>query len=197
MKKSIIAVIVLALIATMFAGCGSNDYVYHNPTSLPAIQERVEAHELTTLKYKYSASDIYTTEANQFFGYDVPGTSMVVVYTYEGVIALGFRFTNNTLEFDVNEETATITVEMPEVEILSHTSLGEKVNVVKNAILEPINDKIEAINSAIEDGRRMEEASALSDSENIYAAEEAFKTYCKSLLNSIPGVSGNYTIQFK
>ncbi len=76
-----------------------------------------EAAELTTTKYHYTDAVLYEN-SKQAFGWDLPLTTDVVVFTYDGVVSVGVDLSAVTCS--VNQETKTITITLPEIGIISH-----------------------------------------------------------------------------
>lgn len=76
-----------------------------------------EAKELTTLKYHYKNVASYEN-SQQFYGYTIPFTKKRFIYTYQGDIRAGVDL--DQVKASVNNQTKTITLNLPETKVLSH-----------------------------------------------------------------------------
>ena len=76
-----------------------------------------EAAELTTTKYYYTDAVLYAN-SKEAFGVELPLTTDVVVFTYDGVVSVGVDL--NAITCDVDNENKTITITLPEVGIIAH-----------------------------------------------------------------------------
>ena len=74
-----------------------------------------KAGELISTKYYYKDTGIYENSKEIFKGIKVPFTTDLVVFTYEGVVSLGIDM--EKIKIDVNDETQTIILTLPKVDI--------------------------------------------------------------------------------
>lgn len=73
--------------------------------------------DLITTKYYYTDADTYENY-KEVFGYKLPFATDKVVFTYSGVISIGVKLSE--VVYDINNEQQTITIDLPEVGILSN-----------------------------------------------------------------------------
>ena len=74
-----------------------------------------KAGELISTKYYYKDTGVYENSKEIFKGIKVPFTTDLVVFTYEGVVSLGIDM--DKIKIDVNDETQTIILTLPKVDI--------------------------------------------------------------------------------
>ena len=79
------------------------------------------AADLVTSRYRYTDADTADT-SKQLLGFDVPLTRDMVVFTYDGVVSVGFDI--NEVEFEVEDgtegEKGEITVTLPELKVVQN-----------------------------------------------------------------------------
>ena len=135
---------VLALLLAVFIGFyGHIYYETHMGTELPAIFQLLEngggevvpvsdngvvsvghieeiiqpASELITTKYYYTDADIFE-DYKQLLGYRLPFTTNKTVFTYEGVVGIGFDFSKIIIEIDSIQHEVSLT--FPDMQIVSN-----------------------------------------------------------------------------
>ena len=86
--------------------------------SVTNIEELIKpAGELITTKYYYTDADTYEN-AKQLFGHNIPFTTDKVVFTYSGVLSVGFMLSD--IHFELDNENQIITVTLPPLEVLGN-----------------------------------------------------------------------------
>jgi hypothetical protein len=73
--------------------------------------------ELATAEYGYTIAQTTEKPSKKVVGFNLPFTSSMVMYSYDGLIKAGINF--NEIKVTVNEINKTIFVELPDAEILS------------------------------------------------------------------------------
>ena len=95
--------------------------------------------ELVTQEYIYTNADKRTDNAKWLFGWTRPFSDTSLVLTYDGVIKAGINM--NEVQIDINEDTRTITVTLPDSKIMDNNIPQESITVVevKNGLFNEIN----------------------------------------------------------
>lgn len=94
--------------------------------------------ELVTQEYIYTNADKRTDNAKWLFGWTRPFSDTSLVLTYDGVIKAGINM--NEVQIDINEDTRTITVTLPDSKIMDNNIPQESITVVevKNGLFNEI-----------------------------------------------------------
>ena len=85
--------------------------------------------ELVTQEYIYTNADKRTDNAKWLFGWTRPFSDTIIVLTYDGVIKAGINM--NEVQIDINEDTRTITVTLPDSKIMDNNIPQESITVVE------------------------------------------------------------------
>ena len=85
--------------------------------------------ELVTQEYIYTNADKRTDNAKWLFGWTRPFSDTSLVLTYDGVIKAGINM--NEVQIDINEDTRTITVTLPDSKIMDNNIPQESITVVE------------------------------------------------------------------
>ena len=154
-------------------------------------QRLCSVQELVSVTYYYTNMAKYEDQKD-FFGWSLPFTSKSFIVSYDGVIKAGIDL--SAVEVAVNEDKKTVTVKLPESQIMSHeikedslTVFDESDNVFNHITIEDYNgftvaQKAEREDYVIENGL-LEEAAK--------KAQEAIDP----LLRLTPGME-EYTLTF-
>lgn len=110
--------LVLALVGGAY-GVGRIQQAHETPTiTSELVGNRLEsAKELVTTKYYYTNTASYQN-TKDFYGWKIPFTTKTFLVTYDGIINAGVDLEQMTIQ--VNENTQTIDIHLPEPKILSH-----------------------------------------------------------------------------
>lgn len=112
------------------------------------VEHKLEAiQELASYEYTYSDFAI-KENSRSLVGIEMPGTTNTVIIVYDGKIKYGFDLSKCTYETD--EETKTISITLPEIEVLDNYINTESVQTYEfNNIFNPISnsDFIEELQS--------------------------------------------------
>lgn len=157
--------------------------------------------ELTTLKYEYQDFGTYKREAQTV---NIPGlgaaaiplTKEEFIFTYGGTICVGFDLTD--IEPVVDEEQKTITIQIPEAKVLSHTPDHKKdhVYIISQSIMSSTSEKIENLDDSRAELRKQKEEALMSDPKMIQDAVDEYKEMCKTWLINADAEAEHYTLIF-
>ena len=203
MNQKIAVTAVIACAALLLTACGSEKQAEVQMHSL-SIGNVIKAEkELSTLTYDYTDFGVYKVEAKSIdlplLGKtDIPLTDDEVFFTYGGSVKVGFQLEDITPVVD--EEAKTITVEVPEPAILSHTPDhdAEKIYIPKEHVLGTSSEeRFNGIDDSRAELRKEKEKLVIGDEAVREKAIEEYQQMCKSwLLSADPAVS-EYTIRFE
>ena len=141
--------------------------------------------ELATVSYDYSGVTL-SSDSRQIVDWDVPLTRNMVAVEYEGMIRAGY--TVSDIEFSVNNETRTITVSLPEIEVFSNEITSENVEWEDN-ILNHIDP--DTVTNLMEEARE-EELEAAFESGMLLEAESNAQVIVTDVLSKLC----DYNIEF-
>lgn len=152
-----------------------------------------EAKELTTLKYHYKNIASFEN-SQQFQGMTIPFTKKSFLYTYEGEIHAGVDL--EQAKVNINEESKTINVTLPETKILSHDIDENSVMVYdeKNSIFNPLEMK-DYSNFRKEEEAKVEKEAI--DKGLLDEAKEQTLKAVKDILLLNPIIEEDYTVSVK
>lgn len=152
-----------------------------------------EAKELTTLKYHYKNIASFEN-SQQFQGMTIPFTKKSFLYTYEGEIHAGVDL--EQAKVNINEESKTINVTLPETKILSHDIDENSVMVYdeKNSIFNPLEMK-DYSNFRKEEEAKVEKKAI--DKGLLDEAKEQTLKAVKDILLLNPIIEEDYTVSVK
>jgi hypothetical protein len=154
-------------------------------------------HELSTLTYVYSDVGRYETEKKKIGNFEIPLTDDEFLFTYGGEIKVGFKLDDVTPV--VNEAAKTITVEVPEPVVLSHTPNHnvEHAYDMKGVVLgTSAEDRFNGLDDCRDELRKDKEKLVIEDKEIQEKAIEEYKKMCTSWLLASDAAVAEYTIQF-
>ncbi|MFQ6792758.1 MAG: DUF4230 domain-containing protein [Thomasclavelia sp.] len=158
-------------------------------TSTGITQQLQDIEELATLSYNYTKVGKFSNSL-QFNGWDIPLTQKSFLITYDGKLKAGIKM--NKVEVALSDNT--ITVSIPEIEILSNEIDESSIEVYDETrnIFNPIS-----INDYADFATSQKEAVEAEAIENGLLSEAATKTQdtIKKYLNALPGIEGNYEIK--
>lgn len=117
--------------------------------------------ELATAEYGYRITQIADKPNKTVIGLEIPFTDSKVIYSYAGVIKSGMDF--EEIEVNVNEVNRTITIDLPEVKILS-SEIDTDSLIVYDEKYSPFNTiTFEDMNLSIDSLKEKTEKSAISE----------------------------------
>lgn len=160
------------------------------------------AKELTTLKYEYTDFGVYEKEANQVSlpvlgTVDVPLTKDQLIFTFGGTISIGFDL--NDVTETVDDTAKTITIEIPEPTVLSHTPNHdvEQVYSLQQSITTSTTDQIQNYSNKIAELRKEKEDVLMEDQSVKDEAVKEFKDTVEGWLLKKDALVSEYTIIWK
>lgn len=185
----IVAILIVAMLifyaGTRFASNSDEPEI----TSTGITQQLQDIEELATLSYNYTKVGKFSNSL-QFNGWDIPLTQKSFLITYDGKLKAGIKM--NKVEVALSDNT--ITVSIPEIEILSNEIDESSIEVYDETrnIFNPIS-----INDYADFATSQKEAVEAEAIENGLLSEAATKTQdtIKKYLNALPGIEGNYEIK--
>lgn len=147
------------------------------------------ASDLTTTVYSYGRVGKFEN-SHQINGWDVPFTQKRFLLTYQGTVKLGI----DTSELEIRMGSGKITINCPTVEILENTIDEKSVEVYDESmnLLNPISINDYLAFAEQEKAKAAEEVEANGVMEE---AENKTRTALVQLLNMIPEIQENYTIE--
>lgn len=160
-------------------------------TTTTILNQLQEANELTTMEYHYTKVGEFENSLN-INGWDIPLTRKSFLLTYQGELKAGVDMSK--AKVDIKDHVITIT--LPEIEILSNAIDESSIEVYDESrnIFNPI--KIEDYTTFATKQKQMVEEEAIENGIYSQAATKAQDAITK-LLNLIPDVAQNYTVQVK
>ena len=126
-KLTLAGVLAAVLLAAFFLGAA-----WSGRESEPVItsdllgQQLQAAQELVSVEYHYTNMGKFENQVD-FYGWKVPFTTKSFIVSYDGVIKAGVDL--STARVQVDEATQTITITLPEGQILSHEIPEESIEV--------------------------------------------------------------------
>jgi len=198
MKKLIIILIIIALII------GGGIYLVNKFPSLnilnkvtnlnvtSTIKEILPASEFISLHYYYT--DVIThSNAIKFLNLgNIPFTEKKAIYTIDGTIKLGI----NCKDVNISSSVNSIILNMPAIKIISHEVFPETFNLYdeKSGLFNRY--KLEDA-YAIQSVQRLEREKKVNEDANLFEqARSSTEQQFRRLLESVPGIKGNYEIVF-
>jgi hypothetical protein len=123
--------IVSGALETVLANIGlSDDAPEAFAVSTTALQERIEsASDLITTRYFYTDAEVYE-DYKTVLGRKVPFTTDRQVFTYSGQVSLGIDVSQ--IKFAVDEETKTVTIYLPGIQVVANEIDGDSFMVELN-----------------------------------------------------------------
>ncbi|MGB5823947.1 MAG: DUF4230 domain-containing protein [Proteocatella sp.] len=151
-----------------------------------------EIGELATMEYGYLIAQTAEKPNRTVVGLEVPFTNSRVIYSYEGLIKAGINF--NEIKVKVNEVNKTISVDLPDADILS-----SEVDFDSLIVYDEKNNPFNAftfsdMNLNISEAQIKAEESALSKGLLVRAAENA-QSMIRTTVMSFYDL-GEYEIEF-
>lgn len=134
--------------------------------------------ELTTVSYEYSGVT-FASGYSQIIDWDVPFTRNMLAVEYDGTIRAGYAVSD--IEFVVDDESQTITVTLPEMEVFSHEITAREVEWEDN-ILNHISP--DAVTNILDEARD-EELEAAFDAGLAQEAEDSAETIILDVLSKL------------
>lgn len=206
-----IGTIVGCIIMTLFNLKGKEKSKEVVPTTVD-VEETIETtnpHEIITVQTVRSilqpaasliTSYYYYTDAStakyskDLFGLELPFTTNEIVFTYDGVIGLGVEMSE--INYEIDEETKTITVELPDIGVLTNNIdfSSFEVPYEKKSIF---NDSdFEKYSEMINELKIHEKEKVLSNTELLKNVEENTKSVLRNFLTAAKATS-SYEVRFK
>ncbi len=149
--------------------------------------------ELVTQEYIYTNADKRTDNAKWLFGWARPFSDTSLVLTYDGVIKAGINM--NEVQIDINEDTRTITVTLPDSKIMDNNIPQESITVVevKNGLFNEIT--FDDYNAFISEQKIIMEQKAI-DRGLLETADKEARETIQAFLSVMPGMTGEdaYTL---
>ncbi|MBR1592300.1 MAG: DUF4230 domain-containing protein [Ruminococcus sp.] len=165
----------------------------HTVTELDIRGKIENASELTTLKYLYHSADIYES-SKKIKGVKIPLTTDMVVFSYDGIINIGFDL--KAIDIDVDSDKKEIDVVLPEPKILSH-ELDEKSFEFRDAKNSILNDtSLGDYSQLMSTQKEKEEKRFMENEEYLKTVTANARTIFKDLIGMIDGTDG-YTVIFE
>lgn len=158
------------------------------------IQEQLTAvKELTTKEYIYTNAARQEANKTWLWGWNMPFSDTSLLVTYDGIIRAGIDLSK--VQIDINESSRTITVSLPDGEILSSDIPQETINVleVKNNLFNEIT--FSDYNAFISAEKPAMEAKAIERGLLTDARDEA-KNIISAFLKVLPGID-TYQLDIK
>ena len=179
-KLTLAGVLAAVLLAAFFLGAA-----WSGRESEPVItsdllgQQLQAAQELVSVEYHYTNMGKFENQVD-FYGWKVPFTTKSFIVSYDGVIKAGVDL--STARVQVDEATRTITITLPEGQILSHEIPEESIEVFDEThnLFNP-DQKAAMEQRAIEEGLLTE-------------AGEKARTAVEAFLSLLPGME-DYTLE--
>lgn len=150
------------------------------------------AQELTTVAYYYTNMGRFENQVD-FYGWKVPFTLKSFIVSYDGVIKAGVDLTR--IEVEIDDLAKTVTVRLPESQILSHEIPEDSIEVFDESD-NPLNRiTIEDYTGFTLDQKKAMEQRA-ADNGLLTGADEKARAAVESLLAMMPGME-KYTLSVK
>lgn len=153
-------------------------------------QQLQAVQELVSVEYHYTNMGKFENQVD-FYGWKVPFTTKSFIVSYDGVIQAGVDL--NDVQIQVDEVAKTITITLPEGQILSHDIPEESIEVFDEThnIFNPI--RIEDYTGFTRDQKAQMEQQA-TDGGLLTEAVEKARSAAESFLSLLPGMD-RYTLQ--
>lgn len=155
-------------------------------------QQLRSVQELVSVEYYYTNMGKFENQVN-FYGWKVPFTSKSFIVSYDGVIKAGIDFSR--LQVNVNNATHTITITLPESEILSHEIKEDSITVFDESDNLFNHITIEDYVGFTQDQKESMAQEAI-DNGLLTAADEKARTTIESFLILLPGIE-EYTLKIE
>ena len=148
--------------------------------------------ELATIEYIYTDAGKFE-DSNKFKDFKIPFTRKSFIVKWSGTIKAGISLEDVKTEID--EDNKTITVYVPESEILSHTHDPDGFEILdeSNNIFNPI--EVDDVNTFTVENDSFTEQRAIEKG-LLEKADENARTIIENSLMSNPIISQNYKIEF-
>lgn len=190
-KLTLAGVLAAVLLAAFFLGAA-----WSGRESEPVItsdllgQQLQAAQELVSVEYHYTNMGKFENQVD-FYGWKVPFTTKSFIVSYDGVIKAGVDL--STARVQVDEATRTITITLPEGQILSHEIPEESIEVFDEThnLFNPIT--IEDYTGFTRDQKAAMEQRAIEEGLLTEAGEKA-RTAVEAFLSLLPGMD-SYTLE--
>ena len=191
-KLSAVAVVVILVI-------GGSYFLFRTDNGKPKITNETigvqvkELKELATIQYKYK--EIASREDwNTLFNIKLPFTKSSFIVSYTGILKLGIDLSETKV--DVDENSKTIKVTLPESKVLSNELDLKSLKVYdeKNSIFNPV--KVKEYSEFIQSGKENAEKDA-RESGVFEQSKEVAKKIIIDLLNTTKEIKENYKIVFE
>jgi len=160
------------------------------------VKEILPIGEFASLAYHYTSvvKDVNTKDIN---GWNIPFTTRKYIFTYDGTMKLGVDGTLIKVEEGEAGESGlpVIRVVLPPIKILSHEIADNSIEVFEQSqtIFNEINIQ-DAFRVTAERKREMEEKVMAANV--VKEARASTEQQFGSLLRALPGIRGNYDIEF-
>lgn len=143
--------------------------------------------ELVTQEYIYTNADKRDQDEKWIFGWSRPFSNSTLVLTYDGTIKAGIDMSE--VQVDVDEETRTITITLPDSKITDNNIPQEGITVVevKDGLFNEVT--FDDYNSFISEQKIIMEEKAIERGLLTKADEEAKKAI-QAFLSLMPGMEG-------
>ena len=191
-KLSAVAVVVILVI-------GASYFLFKTDNGKPKITNETigvqvkELKELATIQYKYK--EIASREDwNTLFNIKLPFTKSSFIVSYTGILKLGIDLSETKV--DVDENSKTIKVTLPESKVLSNELDLKSLKVYdeKNSIFNPV--KVKEYSEFTQNGKENAEKDA-RESGVFEQSKEVAKKIITDLLNTTKEIKENYKIVFE
>lgn len=191
-KLSAVAVVVILVI-------GGSYFLFRIDNGKPKITNETigvqvkELKELATIQYKYK--EIASREDwNTLFNIKLPFTKSSFIVSYTGILKLGIDLSETKV--DVDENSKTIKVTLPESKVLSNELDLKSLKVYdeKNSIFNPV--KVKEYSEFTQSGKENAEKDA-RESGVFEQSKEVAKKIIIDLLNTTKEIKENYKIVFE
>lgn len=191
-KLSAVAVVVILVI-------GASYFLFKTDNGKPKITNETigvqvkELKELATIQYKYK--EIASREDwNTLFNIKLPFTKSSFIVSYTGILKLGIDLSETKV--DVDENSKTIKVTLPESKVLSNELDLKSLKVYdeKNSIFNPV--KVKDYSEFTKSGKENAEKDA-RESGVFEQSKEVAKKIITDLLNTTKEIKENYKIVFE
>lgn len=187
-KLTLAGVLAAVLLAAFFLGAA-----WSGRESEPVItsdllgQQLQAAQELVSVEYHYTNMGKFENQVD-FYGWKVPFTTKSFIVSYDGVIKAGVDL--STARVQVDEATQTITITLPEGQILSHEIPEESIEVFDEThnLFNPIT--IEDYTGFTRDQKAEVEQQAIDEGLLTDATEKA-RSAVETFISLLPG-NDNY-----
>ena len=183
----------LATLSTFFWGLRMGGRAAEPAITGELISQQLRAvEELVSLEYNYTNVGRFEEQVD-FYGWKVPFTLKSFIVSYDGVIKAGVDLTR--IEVEIDDLAKTVTVRLPESQILSHEIPEDSIEVFDESD-NPLNRiTIEDYTGFTLDQKKAMEQRA-ADNGLLTGADEKARAAVESLLAMMPGME-KYTLSVK